>query len=367
MVIGAQFGDEGKGKIVDSLCKTGKYSICVRVNGSDNAGHSVVLENGEKIAFNQIPIGAIHGMECVISRGCVIDLKALEEEIGRINDFSQKKDGWELFIDSRCHVKTTEHRERDRIEESSRAAPIGTTLSGNGPAYSDKYARKNQRICDVDLTIYPRIRSDVTISDTSMLLSSRYLSGRILVEGAHGMMLDIDHGTYPFCTSSGCTPAAACHSMGVSPSKIGRVIGVVKPYITRVGTGAFPTEIFGPKAEYIRGKGHEYGTVTKRPRRIAWLDISALAYVIRVAGITELALCKADMIEFLDPLKICIGYKGQSFSSVPPRDEDYSEVEPLYNTYKGDTLPEMMSLMKRMLGIPITIISKSPRREAISD
>lgn len=358
IVLGAQFGDEGKGRIVDHLCSTGIYNTCARVNGSDNAGHTIHI-GGDKFSFNQIPVGAAHGMTCVIARGCMVDLEKLEEEIPRVEAMikANHRPILSLYIDSRCHVKTQAHRVRDATEEEDRDHPIGTTLSGNGPAYADKYARWNHRVCDLPLSVYPNIRRVATIMDVSLLSYDN-----CLVEGAHGIMLDIDHGTYPFVTSSACTAAAACHSLGISPKNINKIIGVIKPYITRVGAGAFPTEIVGSVTrDIIRERGHEYGTNTKRPRRIGWLDLPALAYAVRISGITELAMCKIDILGFLDDVAICTEYEGFecSFGVLPARDEDYSRVNPICDYIHMDELaiPKMIDLIEKMVGIPVTIIT----------
>lgn len=357
IVLGAQFGDEGKGRIVNYLCASGKYEVCARFNGSDNAGHTVIL-GGDKFAFNQVPIGAFHGMRCVIARGCMVDLERLDAEIERVEQaiqIHQCSDNWSLYIDSRCHVKTQAHCDRDIQEEKERDKPIGTTLSGNGPAYSDKHARVNQRICDIDLSIYPNISRKAMIVDASLLDYSH-----CLVEGAHGIMLDIDSGTYPYATSSACTPAAACHSIGVSPKSVGRVIGVAKIYVTRVGAGAFVTEIQDTKlASKIREIGGEYGVNTKRSRRIGWLDLPALAYAVRVSGIEELALCKVDILSHLENVAICTGYNNIAFGYVPAKNEEYEEVEPIYKSIKWNSSGPMrvVDLIEKFIKVPVTIIS----------
>lgn len=361
VVIGAQYGDEGKGRITDHLCSTGKYDIAARVNGSDNAGHTVFL-NGDKFAFNQIPIGAFYGMACVIARGCMVDLGSLDEEIRRVEQAIRtynRPDNWFLYIDERCHVKTDEHHTRDAVEEQEREDPIGTTLSGNGPAYSDKYARSNQRICDVDMPPYPNVFRKAIICDTSTLDYHR-----CLIEGAHGIMLDIDHGTYPFVTSSACTAAAAYHSLGILPKKRGRIIGVAKPYLTRVGAGAYPTEILGEVTKsMIRERGHEYGTNTKRPRRIGWLDLPALAYVVRISGITEIALCKTDVLSCLEDVAVCVGYEGIGFGSIPARDEEYADVTPIYDYIKWNSIGimKLIDLIEERVGVPVKIVTNRER------
>ena len=358
IIVGSQYGDCGKGRITDYLCSTGRYDVCARVNGSDNAGHTVTLGE-DKFAFNQIPVGAVHGMKCVITRGCMVDLERLNAEIERVERAVRvynRSDDWSLYIDSRCHVKTQAHRDRDIQEEKERTNPIGTTLSGNGPAYADKYARFNQRVCDIDMIRYPNVVRKAMIVDTSLLEHSR-----CLVEGAHGIMLDIDHGgVYPFVTSSACTAAAACHSLGVSPKMVGRIIGVMKPYLTRVGAGAFPTEILEETtASIIRERGHEYGTNTKRPRRIGWLDLPALKYAVRVSGIEELAICKTDILSYLDSVDVCTGYEGIAFGFIPPKDKEYQAVEPIYESIKWDGfgLTRLISLIEKSVGIPVAIVT----------
>ena len=367
MVLGAQFGDEGKGRIVDFLCSTGKYTACARVNGSDNAGHTVILESGDRIAFNQLPIGVIHGMDGVIARGCVVDLDKLDAEIADLDEFTMKNsisNNWALLLDSRCHVKTQDHRIRDAAEEEIRRNPIGTTLSGNGPAHADKYARKNERVCDQDLSPYRNIQRHAVVTDTSHWINSHL--GDVLVEGAHGVMLDIDHGTYPFVSSSGCTAAYACHSLGISPSRIRRVIGVTKPYVTRVGAGAFPTKMDQSTQDWFREVGKEYGTVTQRPRRIGWLDLPALVYAIRVAGITEIALTKVDVLDnFEGSLQVGIGYAmppdSASIDTIPARDEMYAKTEVAYFpiAWSPLSIATLVRIMEDKLSVPITLLSRS--------
>jgi adenylosuccinate synthase len=357
IVLGAQYGDESKGRIVDHLCSTGNYDTCVRFNGSDNAGHTVMLGE-DKFAFNQIPVGAVHEMKCVIARGCMVDLERLDAEIERVERAIRvynRPDNWSLYIDSRCHVKTQAHRDRDASEEQEREKPIGTTLSGNGPAYADKYARSNQRICDIDMSAYPNVSRKGIICDTSLLGYSH-----CLVEGAHGVMLDIDSGTYPFVTSSACTAAAACHSLGVSPRTVGRIIGMMKPYLTRVGAGAFPTEILEETTRsIIRERGREFGTNTKRPRRIGWLDLPALAYSVRVSGIEELVLCKTDILGYLDDVAVCTEYEGLAFGLIPAKNENYEAVKPTYECIKWNELGlvRMISLIEKLVGIPVTMVT----------
>ncbi len=367
VVLGAQWGDEGKGRIVSALCLTGKYDWCVKVNGSDNAGHTVVLPSGDEIAFQQVPIGVIYGLKGVIARGCIVSLPKLELEITRIEESARLNElcqNWIIYLDTRCHIKTEEHLIRDAQEERDRKHPIGTTLSGNGPAHADKYARRNLRVGDIDLSGYPHIMKRILPCDTSAILHAS--QGDILVEGAHGVMLDIDHGTYPFVSSSGCTAAYACHSMGIAPSRIRRVIGVIKPYVTRVGAGAFPTEMRSKLQNILRKKGHEYGTVTQRPRRIGWLDIPALRYAIRISGIMELALAKLDVFDNWDgSVQICTGYSGNggellSDRYIPSRDEDYSAVGPIYFpiAWTGNGNKHLMQLIEDRTRTPIHIISR---------
>ena len=370
IVLGAQYGDEGKGRIVDHLCSTGKYDVCARVNGSDNAGHTAMLA-GEKFAFNQIPIGAFHGIRCVVARGCIVDLEALNEEIGRVEAAVRMNNlkPWNLYIDERCHIKTQDHRMRDGEEEKKRIHPIGTTLSGNGPAYADKYARYNVRLCDIDLSLYPNIMRKVELVSTH-----RMNLDRCLVEGAHGVMLDIDHGTYPFVTSSACTAAAACHSLGVSPKLVDRVIGVIKPYITRVGAGAFPTEIEGTiTQQLIRERGQEYGTNTKRARRVAWLDLSALEYAKNVAGITEIAICKTDIPRYIEEsILVAVGYQGVIFGRIPAQDGEYSALEPMYERiewgedHAATGLVELIRLIRAYIHLPVTIITDQDKVREIN-
>jgi adenylosuccinate synthase len=359
VVFGLQFGDEGKGKIVDYLCSTGAYDVCARVNGSDNAGHSVIID-GDRLVFQQVPIGALHGMACIIARGCIVDLAKLNDEIARVHQFIDKHglpEGWVLFLDERCHVKTQEHRDRDAAEERGRGKPIGTTLSGNGPAHADKYGRKNLRVCDTNIYEYTNIINSSVICDTSH--PPLDIKRKILVEGAHGIMLDIDHGTYPFVSSSGCTPAAACHSLGMSPKKLDRLIGVMKPYLTRVGAGAFPSEMHADSANFWREKGKEYGSVTGRPRRMGWLDLQALRYAVRISGATEIALTKVDL---LDPSVLVVSEYDREWDpkDVPARDDSL-----VMCAMKSLDVRKLVGEIEETTGLRISIISNGSGRDQI--
>ena len=362
VVLGAQYGDEGKGRIVEYLLSTGNYDVCARVNGSDNAGHTAMIA-GEKFAFNQIPIGAFHGVRSVIARGCIVDLEALTEEIERVKMVIRQNNlkPLDLWVDDRCHIKTAEHRARDVEEEQKRGeGKIGTTLSGNGPAHADKHARRNLRLCDIEPESYPTVFRNITVASTE-----RMRFHNCLIEGAHGVMLDIDHGTYPFVTSSACTAAYACHSLGISPKLVDRIIGVIKPYTTRVGAGAFPTEIEGTVTQnLIRERGHEYGTNTKRARRIGWLDLTELEYVKHVAGLTEIAICKTDIPQYVEEsILVATGYQDLMFGSLPARDEEHANLKPIYETIRwGSThaqtgLVELIRMIKICTGLPVSIVT----------
>lgn len=376
IVVGSQWGDEGKGKIVDLLCP--RYDGTARFNGSDNAGHTT-QGSGRRLAFNQAPIGSVYGLASFLTDGVIVDLKKLIEEMDALKKISL---GVRLMISSRAHIKTEEHRSRDASEEKSRGKGlIGTTLSGNGPAYADKAARKNLRAGDLayDPPTHQMIGAmqdrGIEIGDTSYQINKMLRGGLDLVfEGAHGIMLDIDHGTYPFVSSSGCTAGAACQSAGISPQSVGRVIGVTKVYTTRIGTGPMPTEIEDQKlSNLIREKGHEYGTVTKRPRRVGWFDMVALKHAIRVGGITEIALTRADILSGL-PIMICMSYETDDegwIDQVPSSSAEYARAKPKMKGIDSwsmkigaKSLPvnliKFAELIEVETGIPVTMISTGP-------
>ena len=372
IVVGAQWGDEGKGKIVDFL--TEKADLVARYQGGNNAGHTVVIKD-EKYVLHLIPSGILHeGKACVIGNGVVIDPAALIEEMDGLASRGVETKGT-LFISKSAHVIMPYHVAVDRAAEDLKGAKkIGTTGRGIGPAYTDKAARHGVRV--MDMLNPDSLREKVTqnlvtanfllenlykvspldphqivqsytgyaerlkpyIADAGIMINSAIEAKKnVLLEGAQGTLLDIDHGTYPFVTSSNTVAGGACTGAGIAPTKIDRIIGVVKAYTTRVGSGPFPTEIPGELGERIRERGGEYGATTGRPRRCGWLDIVGLRHAIRVNGFTGLALTKLDILDGIEKIKICVGYKygGTVIEEFPKELEALDGCEPVYEEVKG--------------------------------
>jgi len=300
-VVGLQYGDEGKGRAVAQLVSddAGGSTIVARANGGANAGHTVVA-GGERYAFHQLPVGVFWGLECVLGAGMVIDPVELADEIAHWRD--QGRDV-RVHIDARAHVVTTRHKELDAKIENIRSEALGTTRRGNGPAYSDKMLRLGTRIGDfVSAEHVDEKRAaaaavlEPLVCDTTTVLLNAFEDGRrVVIEGAHGVGLDIDHGDYPYVSSSSCTTSGLLASLGLPPQAVGEVVGVFKPYTTRVGTGPLVGE-FHRLAERIRKIGHEYGTTTGRPRRVGALDLGQVYRYAMVCGVTSLFLAKADVV-----------------------------------------------------------------------
>src|SRR6187397_693760 len=349
-VLGAQWGDEGKGKIVDLL--TPNFSIVARYQGGHNAGHTVYA-NGRKFVLRLLPSGILHdGITCVIGNGVVIDPAALFAEIDELAQAGIHI-GNRLLVSDKAHLILPYHRELDLLSEARRGERrIGTTSRGIGPAYEDKIARRGVRVGDLanadalaeavrhnvdarnrlikestmdwrqvhgDLQrAWERMRRWVT--DVSLFLARARSQNRpIMFEGAQGTLLDIDHGTYPYVTSSNATIGGVCTGLGVPPKAIGRVIGVVKAYTTRVGEGPFPTELSGEMGNRLREGGSEYGAVTGRPRRCGWFDAVAVRYAVRINGLDGLALTKLDVLDGLERIDICTAYLcgGRTLTEFP--------------------------------------------------
>jgi adenylosuccinate synthase len=417
VIVGSQWGDEGKGKIVDFL--TEKADIVARYQGGNNAGHTVVINN-EKYILHLIPSGILHkGKKCIIGNGVVIDPFALITEMDTLKSKGIKIDK-NLLISKNAHLIMPYHIAIERANENKKGdKKIGTTGRGIGPSYTDKIARHGIRIIDL---LYPKIfkeklisnlsivnfllknfykmeqldgesiyrkymkyakRLEDYITDTDHLINRAIDSGKnILFEGAQGTLLDIDHGTYPFVTSSNTIAGGACIGVGVGPTKINKVLGVTKAYTTRVGEGPFPTEIKDKLGEYIRTKGGEFGATTGRPRRCGWLDILTLKHAIRINGITGIALTKLDILDGLDKVKICIGYKykGKKYQEFPKEIEILNGCEPEYIEMPGwkestvgirgfDDLPgnakKYIKKIEKLLGVNIQIISTGQKRDEI--
>jgi adenylosuccinate synthase len=417
VVLGAQWGDEGKGKIVDVL--SGEFAAVARYAGGHNAGHTVII-NGQKFVLQLIPCGVLRpGCKSVIGNGVVLDPVAFLKEVARLRELGVDVDG-HLFVSNRAQVILPYHR---MIELAAESAPgrqkIGTTSRGIGPAYEDKMARSGLRIVDL---LNPKIlkthienacqeKNAIAhalfgsepidpakmfdeyaaaaeqvrpfVTDTSRMLNGILANGgSVMFEGAQGTMLDIDHGTYPFVTSSSATAGGACTGTGVGPTAIGTVISVTKAYVTRVGGGPFPTEIHDAAGDLLRERGHEYGAVTGRPRRCGWLDIPLLRYSNQVNGAEWLVVTKLDVLDELEEIPICIGYEldgspRRITDEIPADVHGLEAIKPCYTTLKGwrqstegitefDKLPEAaqeyLRFQERESGAKIGMVSTGPDR-----
>lgn len=413
IIVGAQWGDEGKGKIVDMLSEN--IDIVARYQGGANAGHTVCI--GDKnYVLHLIPSGIFHKkVQCVIGNGVVIDPVALMDEIKMISSFGIRIEG-RLFISHNAHVIMPYHKLLDTIREEG-AQKIGTTGRGIGPAYIDKYMRAGIRVVDLlDRTalrekltrnieeknrilskVYGKTEMDVDkmvaeyqqfdtmidpyITDTTSLLNAALRKKkRILAEGAQGALLDVDHGTYPYVTSSNPTSGGACTGLGIPPTSVKRIIGIAKAYSTRVGNGPFPTELSDATGERLRKIGHEFGATTGRPRRCGWLDMVSLKYSLMVNGINEIALTKLDVLDEFDEIKICVGYSlnGKTVTSFPTDVPKLESAVPVYKSFKGwgerisdvkkwKHLPKKciayVEAIERMAGVPVSIVSVGARRD----
>jgi adenylosuccinate synthase len=373
VVVGLQYGDEGKGKIVDFLSE--HFDIVARFQGGSNAGHTVIVGD-EEYRFRIMPTGTVRGKTAVIGNGVVIDPQILLDEFKALSESGVEVD---LKISDRAHIITYFQLQIDEFQEATKGvSKIGTTKRGIGPTYSDKVSRIGMRVCDflssttsdrwlylatisrsriekiygVNLesspddqkSRYNEMMGELNkyVTDTGEFLENAMKSGRrVLFEGAQGALLDIDHGTYPFVTSSNCTSAAAATGTGVSPMRLDSVLGICKAYMTRVGTGPFPTELIGKIGDKMRQRGHEYGTVTGRPRRCGWLDLVALRYAIRLNGSKYLALTKLDVLSNFQKVKVCTAYniQGTEVHTVPASADEYSDATPVYQEMAGWSEP----------------------------
>jgi adenylosuccinate synthase len=375
-IIGAQWGDEGKGKIVDLLAP--HFDIVTRYQGGHNAGHTVIIRRDgvdHKFVLHLIPSGITHpGKTCVIGNGVVVDPHALLMEIDELRAKGIEVNRDNLLVSNRAHLILPYHVALDRAIEASRGGnAVGTTMRGIGPAYEDKMARRGLRAGDLTdpgtlaekLTHNTRQTNRLLkmlggepinekqlvedgqlwcellarhICDTTYFLNESAYSGRsLLLEGAQATMLDIDHGTYPFVTSSNSSVGGACTGTGIPPSIIGCTIGVIKAYTTRVGGGPFPTELNDDLGEHIRARGGEYGASTGRPRRTGWYDAVVARYAVMVNGLDALALTKLDVLDDLDEIKICVAYRinGKETDQVPYDANQMASAEPVYETIQG--------------------------------
>lgn len=373
VIIGAQWGDEGKGKVVDLL--TEYVDIIVRFQGGNNAGHTVVI-NGEKTILHLIPSGILHpNKRCVIGNGVVVDPRVLLEEIDGLKNKGYLQDDRCLLLSESAHLIMPYHCRIDQAREELRGRrKIGTTGRGIGPAYEDKMARSGIRVIDLMnekvfkeklKTIlsekndyltrilgtngfeFPEIfepyreyarRLKKYVTNISILLEQEISKGKnVLFEGAQGTLLDIDHGTYPFVTSSNTVAGAICSGAGIGPTRIDSVIGVSKAYTTRVGEGPFPTELKDEVGKKLRDDGGEFGSTTGRPRRCGWLDVVLLRYAARINGFTGIALTKSDVLRGLKKIKICTGYRyqGEELYELPSDMEVFQRCQPVYEEWEG--------------------------------
>ncbi len=415
VVLGTQWGDEGKGKIIDLLAEYA--DVIVRFQGGSNAGHTLVVK-GEKHVFHLIPSGILHkGKTCVIGNGVVVDPPILIDEIDALKQRGYLRDDSQLLISDRAHIVLPYHKLIDKGREELRAGKIGTTGRGIGPAYEDKVAREGLRLIDfVDeaqlrkrlelnlaqknqylthflrekpLDLEPlyeeclgyakRLRKYVT--DTSIVLDRAIKEGkRILFEGAQGTLLDVDHGTYPYVTSSNTVAGNACVGAGVGPTQIDCVLGVVKAYTTRVGGGPFPTELTDEIGTLLRERGGEYGATTGRPRRCGWFDAVVVRYAARINGLSGLAVTKLDTLSGIEKIKICTAYRlgDKVLSDLPASAEILARCEPIYEELEGweeqiqgkrdfSYLPlaaqRYLRRIEELIQIPLYIVSLGAERE----
>jgi adenylosuccinate synthase len=414
VLLGLQWGDEGKGKVVDFIAPS--YEVVARFQGGPNAGHTLVM-NGEKHVLHQIPSGIFRPDTVnVIGNGVVLDPAVFYKEVVAL-EAKGVEVKQNLFLSNRTQIIVPTHKLLDRASEASKGdQKIGSTLKGIGPSYQDKYARQGLRLGDIlsrDFEgRYQELRNKhlellekggwdsdeladmeslffesldkirrFQIVNTEYLLNDCLSKGQsILAEGAQGAMLDIDFGSYPFVTSSSTTAAGACTGLGIAPRHIRKVIGITKAYCTRVGSGPFPTELLEETGEKIRQAGHEFGSTTGRPRRTGWLDLPALRFANMVNGTTEMLIMKGDVLDCFDDIKVCTAYHNNdgNVSSELPYDMVRSEVHPVYHTLEGwptglheanswETLPDSfrryVKFIEEQTGVPIRIVSTGPGRE----
>ncbi len=418
VIIGAQWGDEGKGKVVDLLAD--RFDIVARYQGGHNAGHSVYV--GDKaFVLRLLPSGIIHeGKTCVLGNGMVIDPKAFFKEVDEMKEQGIEITPERLKVSSRAHLIMPYHRALDHTsEERLGNEKIGTTLRGIGPAYEDKAGRRGIRVSDAlspevlkhriernlkevnrVIAVFGRepLRSDEILEEITALAerlrpfvceTSHFLSEakkqnkKILLEGAQATLLDVDHGTYPFVTSSNPTAGGAAVGAGIPPHHITGVLGIVRTYTTRVGEGPFPTEMLEDEEEtanLIRTRGNEFGSVTKRPRRCGWFDAVATRYAAELNGFNSVALTKIDVLDALVEIKVCVGYmiNGERVDTFPAVSQDLRMIEPIYETlegWKSDTLGitkfedlpqkarEYVEFLSKSIGVEIGLISTGPERD----
>ena len=415
VIVGTQFGDEGKGKLVDYL--SDKYDIVVRYQGGANAGHTICFDN-KTVVLHLIPSGTFNkGCVCVIGNGVVIDPAALLDEIKKVEELGYEVTG-RLFISHNAHLIMPYHKLLDSLHENAQGdQKIGTTGRGIGPSYEDKFARQGIRVVDLlspevlqeklrenlaaknklfrniydkeEIDVETMVREyeefdkiiDPYVTNTQLYLNRQLQAGKtVLLEGAQGCLLDVDHGTYPYVTSSNPTSGGACTGSGIAPNYIGKVIGVCKAYMTRVGNGAFPSELLDETGELLGRIGHEFGATTGRKRRCGWIDLVALRYSLTINGVTEIALTKLDVLDTFEEIKVCTSYMldGKEIHDFPTDHQTLSRVTPLFTSMKGwmasnanarsfsDMQPEAqnyVTFLEDELQVQVTFISVGPGRE----
>jgi len=410
VVVGAQIGDEGKGRIVDYLAK--QSNVVVRFQGGNNAGHTIWV-NDKKTVLHLIPSGILYpDIINVIATGVVIDPFVLLGEMDELRAQGVKIEPKNLKISGTCHVITSIHKAIDVHEEAGRGKnKIGTTQRGIGPVNVDRVARRGIRLFDLtkpnklqqlisrDAYLAYFQKYDLTktydefitglyeagktlapfLTDTTLFLDKACQRGGVMFEGAQAALLDVDHGSYPYVTSSHCVAGYATVGSGVSPLYVDEIVGVVKAYTTRVGTGPFPTEIFGEEGEKLRQKGAEFGATTGRPRRVGWIDLVALRYAVRVHGLTSIAITKLDILSGLDELKVCTHYtiNGEKVEEMPMDHMETMEAIPNYITLRGwkqdiskiddvwklpNEVRDYVSLISQDLGVEVHLVGVGPNR-----
>src|SRR6266568_3461589 len=416
VVVGAQWGDEGKGKVVDIY--TEHADDVVRYQGGNNAGHTLVVGN-EKIVLHLIPSGILHeGKRCIIGNGVVLDPEVFIREVTNLKAKGRLPDDSMLLLSESLHVIMPYHKRIDLARESrSGAAKIGTTGRGIGPAYEDKIGRRGIRLVDLlDREIFaskleeslleknflleqfledkPFTFAEIYeqycgfadilrkyVADTTLFLHKEIKAGKsILFEGAQGTLLDVDHGTYPFVTSSSTCAGGACTGTGVSPRDIDQIIGISKAYATRVGSGPFPTELEDAVGEELRQAGNEFGSTTGRPRRCGWFDAVVLRYAVRINGLTGVAITKLDVLDNFETIRVCTGYRyqGRLLDEIPAQLEIFAQCQPVYEELPGwrtktaaarnfADLPvnaqRYVRRLEELVGSPIVMVSVGPRRD----
>ncbi len=417
VVIGCQWGDEGKGKIVDLL--SGEADVVARFQGGNNAGHTLVVD-GRQTVLHLIPSGALHSKTvCVIGGGVVLDTAALVQEIEQLDKAGFPLDPARLLVSQDCHLILPYHKAIDQARERRRGkGKIGTTGRGIGPAYEDKAARVGLRVADLmdeshflarlrglleeknsylenildeSVLDFDTVASELQsaarllrphVVDTARYLHEALIAGkRVLFEGAQGALLDVDHGTYPYVTSSNTGIGAVCSGTGVAAKHVRKVIGITKAYTTRVGSGPFPTELNNAIGDRLRQEGGEFGATTGRPRRCGWFDAVVLRKAIRVSGVDALALTKLDVLTGLDPLLVCTGYRrgAEVLDDLPALTEELDRVTPIYEEHSGWTqdisgctklsdlpLParRYIARLEELAGVPVEIVSVGADRAA---